>query len=76
MEVGVADAAEEDFELYVVLCRITPRDRVGGQRRCRTGSGVSLRVIHGFMLLFVYFWGLVLFVADLFHPVHGLAIEF
>ena len=27
------------------------------------------------MLLFVYFWRLVLFVADLFHPVHCLAVE-
>jgi len=27
------------------------------------------------MFLFVYFWCLVLFVADLFHPVHGLAVE-
>ncbi len=30
MEVGVADAAEKDFDLYVAIGWIAPRDRVGG----------------------------------------------
>ncbi len=47
VEIGVADAAEEDFDLHVVFGWIAPRDRGGGQRRSRTGSGVSFRVVHG-----------------------------
>ncbi len=46
MEIGVADAAEEDFDLHVVFGWIAPRDRGGGQRRCRTGGGVSFCVVH------------------------------
>jgi hypothetical protein len=29
-----------------VLGGIAPRDRGGGKRRCHTGSGVGLRVVH------------------------------
>ena len=47
MEIGVADAAEEDFDLHVAFGRIAPRDRGGGQRRCRTGGGISFCVVHG-----------------------------
>ena len=50
MEIGVADAAEEDFDLYVVFGWIAPRNRGGGKRRCRTGSGVSLRVVHRYLV--------------------------
>jgi hypothetical protein len=32
MEIGVADAAEEDFNLHVVFGWIAPRDLGGGQR--------------------------------------------
>jgi hypothetical protein len=32
MEIGVADTAEEDFDLYVVLNGIAPHDRGGGKR--------------------------------------------
>ena len=74
----MADAAEEDFDLHVVFGWIAPRDRGGGQRRCRTGSGVSFRLVHGFdaPIGFLVAWsGLILFVADLFHPVDGLAVE-
>lgn len=49
MEIGVADTAEEDFDLYVVFSGIAPRNRGGGKRRCSTGSGVSLRVVHRFI---------------------------
>ena len=58
MEIGVADAAEENLDLYVAFSRIAPRDRVGGERRCLTGSGVSFRVVcvvHSFVLLLVSF---------------------
>ena len=75
MKVGVADAAEEDLDLHVVLGRIAPRDRGGGQRRCRTGGGIGFRLVHGLMLLLISFVGPVLLVADLFHPVDGLAVE-
>ena len=47
MEVGVTDAAEEDFNLDVTLGWIAPRDRGGCKRRLLTGSGVSFRVVHG-----------------------------
>ena len=50
MEVGVADAAEEDFDLHVAVGRIAPRDRGGGQRRGRAGGGVGFRLVHGLML--------------------------
>jgi hypothetical protein len=49
MEIGVADTAEEDFDLYVVVSGIAPCNRGGGKRRCGTGSGVSLRVVHRFI---------------------------
>ena len=41
MEIGVADAAEEDFDLHVVFGWIAPRNCRGGKWRGRTGSGVS-----------------------------------
>lgn len=50
MEIGVADAAEENVNLYVAFCRIAPHDRGGGKRRCRIGSGVSLRLIHRYLV--------------------------
>ena len=51
VEIGVADTAEQDFDLHVVFGGITPCDRVGGKRRGRTGSGVSFGFILGFILL-------------------------
>src|SRR6266700_1525689 len=45
MEIGVADAAEEDLDLHVVFNRIATFDLGGRQPRCRTGSGVSLRIV-------------------------------
>src|SRR5271157_5134841 len=48
VEVGVTDAAEKNFDLYVLIGRIAPRDRGGGQRRWCTSSGISFRVVHGF----------------------------
>ena len=50
VEIGVADAAEEDFDLHVVFGWIAPRDRGGGQRRCRAGGGVGFRVVHALSL--------------------------
>ena len=58
MEIGVADAAEENLDLYVAFGRIAPRDRVGGERRSLTGSGVGFRivcVVHAFVLILVSF---------------------
>ena len=46
MEVGVTDAAEENLNLHIGLGWIAPRDRGGGKRRCRTGSGVCFCVVH------------------------------
>src|SRR5208283_2991035 len=48
MEIRVADATEQDFNLNVVFGWIAPRDHGGGQRRCRTRSGISFRVVHAF----------------------------
>jgi hypothetical protein len=49
VEIGVADAAEQDLDLHVVFGWIATRDRRGGKRRCRAASGVSFRVVHGFI---------------------------
>ena len=35
VQVGVADAAEEDLDLHVAVGRVAARDRVGGERRGR-----------------------------------------
>ena len=42
MEIGVADTAEQDFDLNVVLGWMAPRDRAGSKRRYPTLSGVAL----------------------------------
>src|SRR6266403_4117913 len=49
MEIGVADAAEQDFDLHVTISWIATVDFSGGQPRCRTGSGISLRVVGSWM---------------------------
>src|SRR5260370_14751399 len=58
VEIGVADTAEEDFDLHVVFSWIAPRDRGGGQRRRWTGGGISFGVVHmpirGVRLMFGY----------------------
>jgi hypothetical protein len=46
MEIRVADAAEKNFNLNVVLGGISPCDRSGSKRRCRTGNGISFGLIH------------------------------
>ena len=46
VEVGVADAAEEDFDLHVVFGGIAARDGGGGKRRSRTGNGISFGFVH------------------------------
>src|ERR1039457_4973098 len=80
MEIRVADAAEQDFNLNVVFGWVATRDRCGGKRRCRTPSGVSLRVVHNLCSCYFPFRplaysGLVLSVADLSHPLGGLAVK-
>jgi hypothetical protein len=52
VEIGVADAAEEDFDLDVVLGGIAPGNRGSSKRRCRAGNGVSFCVVHGFTSTF------------------------
>ena len=49
VEVGVTDAAKQDFDLHVAVSWIATRNRGGSQLRCRTGSGVSFRVVRRFM---------------------------
>src|SRR5437867_2277830 len=49
MEIGVADAAEQNFDLHVTLRRIASRDYGRSQRRLLTGSGVSFRVVRSWM---------------------------
>ena len=50
VEIRVADAAEKDLDLNVVLGWIAPRDGRRGQRRCRAGSGIGFRVVHSYLL--------------------------
>src|SRR5271165_3871204 len=47
VEIRVADSAEEDLYLHVVLGGIAPRDRGGSKRRCCAGNGVSFCFVHG-----------------------------
>ena len=46
VEIGVADATEQNLYLYVVFGWVAPRDRSEGQRRSRTDSGISFSVEH------------------------------
>jgi hypothetical protein len=47
VEIGVADAAEKDLDLDVVLGGIAPCDGGGSKRRCRAGNGISSCLGHG-----------------------------
>ena len=78
MEIGVADAAEEDFDLHVVF----GLDRAAGsswrQAAMSHWQRNKLSLCTWILLLLFPFdpqSGLVLFVADLFHPVDDLAVE-
>ena len=51
MEIGVADAAEQNFDLNIVFSWIASRDCRAGKCRSRTGGGVSLCLVHEFTLL-------------------------
>ena len=42
----MANAAEENLDLDILFGWITPRDRGGGQRRLRTGSGIGFGFEH------------------------------
>jgi hypothetical protein len=46
VEIRVADAAEEDLDLHVVIGEISPLDRGGGEWRCRTAHGISFCLVH------------------------------
>ena len=52
VEVGVADAAEEDLDLHVVLGGIAPLDGGGSKRRCCAGDGIGFCVVHGVTSVF------------------------
>src|SRR5208337_5426680 len=41
MQIGVANPAEQDFELYIVFAWMSPRDGGQAKRRCRTGGGIG-----------------------------------
>jgi hypothetical protein len=45
MQVGVADAAKQDFDLHVAIGRISTFDFGGSQWRFVAGGGISLRVV-------------------------------
>jgi hypothetical protein len=44
----MADAAEENLDLHVMLGGIAPRNRSGSKRRCRAGNGIGFCVVHEF----------------------------
>ena len=46
VEIGVTNAAEQDFDLHVVFGGIAPRDRGRRQRRCCTRSRICFCVVH------------------------------
>src|SRR6266480_2527026 len=58
MEIGVADATEHNFDLHVVFSWIATRNFGGRQRRCRTGSGVSFRVVRSWMHILNLFFSI------------------
>ena len=45
MKIGVANAAEENLDLHIALCRLASRDYGGGQRRFLTRSGIGFRLV-------------------------------
>src|SRR6266496_174998 len=55
MKIGVADTAEEDLDLHVVFSCIATFDLGGRQPRCRTGRGVSFRVVRSWMHALTFF---------------------
>jgi hypothetical protein len=46
VKIGVADAAEENLDLHVVVGGIAPRDRGGSKRRCCAGNGEGFCLVH------------------------------
>src|SRR6266513_735178 len=58
MEIGVANATEQNFDLHIVLSWIATRNFGGRQRRCRTGSGVSFRVVRSWMHILNLFFSI------------------
>ena len=48
VEVGVADAAEEDFDLDVVVCRVAAFDGGGRKRGGWAGYGIGFGFVHRF----------------------------
>jgi hypothetical protein len=46
VEIGVADAAEQNFDLDVVRSGIAPFDGGGSKRRCGAGNGICFCIVH------------------------------
>ena len=46
VEIGVADAAEKNFDLDVVFGEVASCDRGGRKRRCRAGNGIGFCLVH------------------------------
>ena len=46
VEIGVADAAEQNLDLHIVFGGVAPRDGGGCKRRCRAGNGISFCLVH------------------------------
>ena len=46
VKIGVTDAAEENFDLYVLVSWIAPRDGGGSKRRGCAGNGICFGVVH------------------------------
>lgn len=75
MQVRVADAAKEDFDFHIAIGGLAAWDACKGERGGRAGGGVSFGVGHEGRGLRSGLRGLVLFVGDVFHPLHDLAIK-
>jgi len=91
MEVGVAHAAEEDFELHIAVGRLATRDGGGGERRRGSGGGIGFdgagdgfghereccesRLKEGARIAGGASSGVILGVGDVLEPVDGPAVE-
>src|ERR1700690_1963006 len=50
VEIGVTNAAIQNFDLDILFGWLTPGDHGGCQRRCRAGSGIGFHVVHALSL--------------------------
>jgi hypothetical protein len=52
VKIGMADAAEQDLDLNVMVRQIAPWNGGGSEWRRRTGNRISFRFVHGFTFAF------------------------